>query len=234
VAEQVVNCCKGAEVTTALNAPAINPELLKQMQPSLKLAETLGRFVVQLCDSPVRKLEVSVSGTLLEYPTQPIMLSVLKGFLEPITDQPVNFVNARIIVESKGIEVVETRSATPKDYLQLKTVSATMENGQTVSISGTVFAPNRPRVVSINNLHFEMRAQGNVTLVENDDVPGIIGLVGTTLGNAGINIGEISWGRDKQGGKAMTVILTDGVVPDEVFHQLAALPHVLSVRRVAL
>jgi len=234
VAEQVVNCCKGAEVTTALNAPAINPELLKQMQPSLKLAETLGRFVVQLCDSPVRKLEVSVSGTLLEYPTQPIMLSVLKGFLEPITDQPVNFVNARIIVESKGIEVVETRSATPKDYLQLKTVAATMENGETVSISGTVFAPNRPRVVSINNLHFEMRAQGNVTLVENDDVPGIIGLVGTTLGNAGINIGEISWGRDKQGGKAMTVILTDGVVPDEVFHQLALLPHVLSVRRVAL
>jgi D-3-phosphoglycerate dehydrogenase len=70
--------------------------------------------------------------------------------------------------------------------------------------------------------------------VENDDVPGIIGLVGTTLGNAGINIGEISWGRDKQGGKAMTVILTDGVVPDEVFHQLALLPHVLSVRRVAL
>lgn len=234
VAEQVVSCCRGGEVTTALNAPAIKPELLKQMQHSLDLAEKLGKFVVQMCDAAVKRIEVSVSGTLLEFPTDVITLSVLKGFLTPITDMPVNFVNARSMIETKGIEIVETRSSTAKDYLQLTRVCATMETGKTASVSGTVFAPNRPRLVAINNLHFEMRPDGNIILLENEDVPGIIGSVGTTLGNAKINIGEISWGRDKVGGTAVTGIHADGEIPNSVLGKLTSLPHVLSARLVRL
>ena len=235
VAEQVVNACKGAEVTTALNAPAINAEVLKLMQPSLELAERLGRFVVQMCDERITALEIALSGTILEYPTtEPIVLSVIKGFLEHISDMPVNFVNARARMEAQGVAVVENRTSTARDYLRLKTVTATMENGKTVSVSATVFAPNRPRIVSINDLHFEMRPEGNVILLENEDVPGIIGNVGTSLGDAGINIGEISWGRDKKGGTAMTAINLDEDVPEGVVKALADLPHVLSARHIVL
>ena len=232
---QVANCLKGAEVTTALNAPALNAELLKQMGPSLDLAERLGRFVMQMCDGRVQKIEVSLSGEILEYPTtEPIVLSVLKGFLSVISDFPVNFVNARARMKAHGAEVVETRSAQPKDYLRLKTVTATLDNGRTVSASGTVFAPNSPRIVAINNLRFEMRPKGNIILLENDDVPGVIGSVCTTLGKAGINIGEISWGRDAKGGRAMTAINADNPVPAAVLADLGKLPHVLSVRLITL
>jgi D-3-phosphoglycerate dehydrogenase len=235
VAAQVANCLKGAEVTTALNAPSLNAELLRQMGPSLDLAERLGRFVMQMCDGRVKKIEVSLSGEILEYPTtEPIVLSVLKGFLSVISDFPVNFVNARARMKAHGAEVIETRSGQPKDYLRLKTVTATLDNGRTVSASGTVFAPNRPRIVAINNLHFEMRPKGNIILLENDDVPGIIGGVGTTLGQAGINIGEISWGRDEKGGRAMTAINADNPVPAAVLAELGKLPHVLSVRLITL
>ena len=232
----MANCLKGAEVTTALNAPALNAELLKQMGPSLQMAEKLGKFLVQMVDGArITRLEVSLSGTILEYPTtEPIVLSVLKGYLGHISDMPVNFVNARPRMKAHGVDVVESRSTTPKDYLRLKTVTATLENGRTVSVSGTVFAPNRPRIVAINDLHFEMRPTGNIILLQNDDVPGIIGSVGTLLGKAGINIGEISWGRDAQGGRAMTAINADNPVPAAVLAELGKLPHVLSVRLITL
>ncbi|NQU41638.1 ACT domain-containing protein [bacterium] len=132
------------------------------------------------------------------------------------------------------VEVVESKSTTPKDYLRLKTVTATMENGKTVSVSATVFAPNRPRIVSINNLHFEMNPKGNIIMLENKDIPGIIGGVGTTLGAAGINIGEISWGRDEQGGTAMTAINVDGEVSKDVLAKLRDLPSVLTVRHIQI
>ena len=234
VADQVVNACKGAEVTTAVNAPAIKAEILKQMQSSLSLAERLGRFIVQMCDSRITRLDIEVSGTLLEFPVEPISMSVMKGFLEHISDVPVNFVNARARMAAQGVQVAEHRSTAPKDYLQLKTVTATMENGKTASVSGTVFAPNRPRIVAVGNLHFEMRPSGNIILIENRDVPGIIGSVGTALAEAGINIGEISWGRDKKGGMAMTAISADSEVPESMISKLARLPNILSARLILL
>lgn len=234
VAEQVANACKGGEVTTALNAPPLNAELLKAMQPSLQLAERLGRFVVQMCDARIVQLEVTVSGQLLDYPTEPVTMSVMKGFLEHISDIPVNFVNARARMQAQGVEIVENRSTAAKDYLRLKTITATMENGKSVSVSGTVFAPNRPRIVSIGKLHFEMKPEGNIILLENEDVPGIIGSVGTLVGGAGLNIGEISWGRYEKGGTAMTAIKIDGDVPESVLADLRKLPNVLTARLIQL
>jgi len=101
-------------------------------------------------------------------------------------------------------------------------------------VSGTVFAPNRPRIVALDDLHFEMLPEGNIILLLNRDVPGIIGSVGVTLGEAGLNIGEISWGRHEKGGQAMTAINIDGEVSEEIVEQLGALPNVLSARLIKL
>jgi D-3-phosphoglycerate dehydrogenase len=234
VAEQVASCMKGADVTTALNAPSLNAALLDQMRPSLDLAVKLGRFIVQMCPSRVTKLEISISGALLDFPTDPIAMSVMKGFLEHISDMPVNFVNARPRIQAQGIEIVENRSTTAKDFLQLKTVRATMEDGSVASVSGTVFAPNHPRIVAINDLRLEMTTQGNVILIENRDLPGVVGSVCTLLGDKGINIGEISWGRDYPGGKAMTAIMLDKEPPEGIAEKLMKLDNVLSARLVKL
>lgn len=234
VAEQVVSACKGAEVTTALNAPALKQELLNQMKGALELAEKMGKFIVQMDDARITKLEIMASGAFLDYPTDVLTLSVLKGFLEPITDRMVNYVNARPKVEAKGVEIVENRSKVCHDYLRLLSIKASMENGKVISIVGTVFEPSRLRLVEINNLRMEMKPEGNLLLLENDDYPGIIGSVGSCLGNANINIGEISWGRDKQGGEAMTVIKVDGEVSDTVTEKLAALEHVKTARLIRL
>ena len=232
VAEQVVSCVKGAEVTTALNAPPVNAEVLKQAKPTLDLAEKLGSFIVQICEAKIQKLAVTVSGTLQKQPVDLIVMSVMKGYLERISDMPVNFVNARSRMEAKGIEVVESRSSAPKDFLGLLSVTATMEDGSTMHIAGTVFDPGRLRLVVVRDLHFEMRLRGNIILLQNDDIPGIIGAVGTTLGNAGLNIGEISWGRDQQGGRAMTAINIDEEIPEAVIAQLADLKGVRSARLI--
>ncbi|MFP4381400.1 MAG: phosphoglycerate dehydrogenase [Candidatus Sumerlaeia bacterium] len=234
VAEQVVNCCKGGEVTTALNAPALNADLLKQMKTTLNLSEKLGRFVVQMLDGRVTKLAVEISGSLLDFPTEPIRLSVMKGFLEHTTDKPVNFVNAEAKMKSLGIEVIETTSKSAKDYVSLQRVMATTEDGKTISVSGTVFEPNRPRVVSVNALRFEMEPKGNIIMLENDDVPGVVGAVTTAVGNANLNIGEISWGRDKQGGTAMTAICLDSEAPAEIVDQIKKLDNIRSARIVKL
>ena len=129
---------------------------------------------------------------------------------------------------------VENRSSAAKDYVRLNTVKATMEDGRAVSVSGTVFEPNRPRIVAINDLHFEMKPEGSIILLDNKDVPGVIGSVGTLLGEAGVNIGEISWGRDQQGGTAMTATNIDGDVSQEIVDRLAQLPNVLSARLIKL
>jgi len=234
VAEQVVNACKGAEVTTALNAPAINAEMLRQMQPHLDLAKAMGLFIVQMGDAPFRELEISICGTLLEQPTEPLVMSVMIGFLEPISDPPVNFVNARARMQARGINIVESRLTGRRDYLNMINVKATMEGGGSVSLSGTVFEPNRQRIVAIGDLHFEMRPEGTIILMENRDEPGIIGAIGTTLGSAGINIGEISWGRDEKGGRAMTAIKVDDDLPPAMVQKLASLPNALSARLIRL
>ncbi len=235
VAVQVANCCKGQEVTTALNAPAINAEVLKQMQPGLELAEKLGAFIVQMGDSRITKLGVSISGSFQEYPmTDPILLSVVKGFLEPISDLPVNFVNARARIKAHGVEVAETRSSSVRDYLGLLEVTASMENGRTISLRGTIFEPNRKRIVAINDLYIEMRPRGTVILLENDDKPGVIGSVCTVLGNAKINIGEISWGRKAKGETAMTAINVDDPITPEILHNLASLAFVRTAKLIHL
>ncbi len=234
VAAQVVNACRGGEVTTALNAPAINAEVLKQMGPSLDLSEKMGKLLVQMAGSNVKKLEISFSGNVLESPTiEPLVLSILKGYLEHISDMPVNFVNARPRMEALGVEIVENRSTAPKDYLGLQSIVATLENGKTVSIAGTVFDPNRPRVVMMNDLRFEMRPEGEILMLENEDRPGVIGKVCTVLGDNGINIGEISWGRDEKGGTAMTAIHVD-TPAESVIEEIKKLDAVQTVRLIKL
>ncbi|MBI1784704.1 phosphoglycerate dehydrogenase [Candidatus Sumerlaeota bacterium] len=234
VAQQIVEFLEGGMIRNAVNAPSLDPRELDRLKPVLNLAERIGKFVSQYCSNPVTRLEVRYSGTAAEYPLAPLTTAAVKGYLSPHGDVAVNFVNAMYLAKSRGIEVVESSSSDSFDYAGLITVAAESANGERNSISGTLFHSRFPSLVIINGKHLNVTPQGNLIVIQNNDVPGIVGSVGTLLGNAKINIADMTWGRNTPGGEAITVLNVDSDVSPEVVEGLKALPNILSVKVIEI
>ncbi len=234
IARQVVDVLKGREIRNAVNAPSIDPEILQQLRPYLNLAERIGKFQTQFADSRVTKITAKYSGAVLDYPVAPLTTAVVKGFLEPISDSTVNYVNAMPYAQERGLEVVESKISTQYQYTNLITVEAQMENGKINSVSGTLFAPTTPRIVIINDKHFDATPEGILIVIENNDVPGIIGSVGTLLGEHRINIGQLTWGRTDHSQDAMTVINVDQDVSPEILEKIGKLPNIKSAKMIKI
>lgn len=230
VAEQIVDYLKNGTIKNAINAPSVEPEVLQQIQPYLTLAEKMGKFISQLSGKRAVKLHIKYSGTVLDYPSQPITTAIVKGFLEPTSDTPVNYVNALPKAKGRGIEIIELKSTSLVQFVNLITVQADLEDGTSNSISGTLFTPTTPRIVIFNDKHFDIFPQGNMIIIENKDVPGIIGKIGTILGNHKINIGQMTWGRSAKESIAVTVINTDQEVSSAVFNELRQQENIISAR----
>lgn len=234
VAEQIVSALTGGMIRNAVNAPSLDPRELERMQPVLNLAERIGRFISQFAPSPTKRLEVQYSGTATEYLTDPLTTAVVKGYLAPLGNFMVNYVNARFLAKSRDIEVVESRSSDSLDYAGLITVEATSATGEVNSVSGTLFHSRFPRLVIINGKRFDVVPDGNLIVIQNRDVPGIVGSVGVTLGKHKINIADMTWGRTQPGGDAITVLNVDQDVTPELLSELKSLPNVLSVQALVV
>jgi len=230
VAMQIVTYLKGGEVINAVNAPSIDPELLRAMRPYLDLAERLGKFASSYADSRVVKINCWYSGGILDYPLAPLTTAVVKGFLEPETDLSVNYINAMNLAKERGIEVIESKSTTSQQYANLISVETEMENGERHKVSGTLYTTDMPRIVILNDRHFNAVPEGNMIVIKNRDVPGIIGAVATILGNHAINIAHMTWGRSKPLGDAMTIINTDQEITGDIIREIGKLKDVLSVK----
>ncbi len=234
VAEQIVDFLKFGTIRNAANAPSVERELLDAMRPYLALAEKLGRFLGQFVKERVKRLEVRMSGTVLEYPLSPITIAAAKGFLEPRAEPPVNYVNAMNIASTRGIEVLETRRSELYQYSNLITVESQTESGKKNQVAGTLFTQNRPRIVILDDKHFDAVPEGTLIIIENRDVPGIVGSVGMVLGKHAINIAQMTWGRKAADKMAMTIINVDNVVPHKVIEELGKLPNVMSAQMIRL
>ncbi len=234
VADQIVDFLKFGTIRNAANAPSVERELLEAMRPYLNLAEKLGRFIGQFAMERVKRLDVRMSGSVLEYPLSPITTAAVKGFLEPRAEPPVNYVNAMNVAKTRGVEVLETRRSELHQYTNLITIEAESEGGAVSSVSGTLFTPQRPRIVIVDDKHCDALPEGTLIMIENRDVPGIVGSVGTVLGKHAINIGEMTWGRKAADKMAMTIINVDNIVSHKALDELAALPNVMSVRVIQL
>lgn len=234
VANQIVEALEGGMIRNAINAPSLDPQELERLRPVIALAERLGKFASQFCPCPASKLEVRFSGTAAEYPITPLTTAAVKGFLSPFGNVAVNFVNARYLAKSQGIEVIESSSSDALDYAGLITVEVHSANGERNSISGTLFHSRFSRIVVINGKQITAAPEGNMIVIENRDVPGIVGSVGTLLGSRKINIADMTWGRNTPGGDAITVLNVDSEVSDKVVEELKALPNILSVRVIVV
>jgi D-3-phosphoglycerate dehydrogenase len=227
IAEQICDFLKKGTIRNSVNFPSVSAELLPTLKPYLDLCEKLGAFHGQLLDSPLKELKVEYLGEVGKLGTAPMTISVLKGLLQYQTDE-VNLVNARMVAEERGIKVVEATAAKTEEYTSIVRVSALTEKGE-ASVSGTVFGAV-PRIVKINLFPIDAELAGGMLMLQNLDVPGVVGRVGTFLGEKGINIAGLKLGRKEPGGTAVSLINVDNPVPEKVLAQLSKLPNITSAK----
>jgi D-3-phosphoglycerate dehydrogenase len=201
-------------IRNAVNMPNLDAKTLAIIGPHLRFGERLGRFLSQLAPSHVDHLNINYSGKVNEVDTTAITRSVLKGFLQKAGGIEVNEVNAPAYAESLGLQINETRLSAVGDYTDLLELSVSTD-GKSVSVAGAFFGAT-PRIVSINARPVEARPQGVVLVLENSDRPGIVGRIGTLLGDHGVNIATMSLSRNEAGGTALTVLNLDTAPNDEL------------------
>jgi D-3-phosphoglycerate dehydrogenase / 2-oxoglutarate reductase len=233
IAGAVRDALLDGDLTRAVNAPAIGGEEMRRLRPLLDLAERLGRIAAALIDGAPEQLVVRYSGPD-DVVVRPIAAAAAAGALRHVVGEgSINLVNAIHIAESRGIEVERSRVGTHGPNEEFIEVRLLTQAGET-RVSGAVIAARHPRVVRIDRYRIVVRARGTLMVLRNRDVPGVIGRVGTILGEAGINIGEYHQARLLAGAEALAAISVDARVGEDVVARLAALPDVISVRQVEL
>ncbi|MBN1569887.1 MAG: phosphoglycerate dehydrogenase [Acidobacteria bacterium] len=232
ITKLVAEALKG-EMVVAVNMPPLESGDLAQLKPYIILAEMLGKIYYQAEKETVEKLEIVYSGDLVDKETRIMSLSVLKGFLDPITSEKVNFVNAELIAKNMGIELIESKSSHLDKYTNLITVKFFTKKKEQ-SISGTVFAKEELRIVDFFGYRLDFEPTPFIIALHNTDRPGIIGKIGTLLGANGINIAAMQWSRNQRGGKAVSFVSIDGEAGKEVLSQLRQIDGVLKVSMLKL
>src|SRR5579875_1945575 len=230
IAEQVLLALAGDFVPNAVNIAAT--EVSEIARPFLPLAEQLGRFFACLHEGLPDHLEIESLGTLATTSTAILTLAALKGLFSTSTEEPVSYVNAPRLAEHRGLEVRETSAATSHDYVNL----ITLRSGEH-AVAGTLTGAGvrlEPRFVMVDDHDVEVPPARDMLVVRNDDRPGMIGVVGTTLGAAGISISSMAVGRSPQGRTALMVLATEVPAPDEVLDALRQDPGIFDLHRVTL
>ena len=233
IAEAVRAALLDGDLSRAVNAPAIGGEEMRRLGPLLELAERLGRLGAELAASATSRIEVRYAGAA-EQALRPLAARALVGVLRRVLGATgVNFVNALHLAESRGIEVRQTRLGTHGDYAEYVELRLLAGNQETL-VAGALLARGHPRIVRIGDHHVDIVPRGTLVVLRNRDVPGVIGRVGTVLGEAGVNIGEYHQARLTAGGDALAAISVDGTLWPRVVEALRKLPEVLEVRQAEL
>jgi len=223
VAEQVRDYLQSQVVRNAVNVPSISPELIHEVGPYLVLAEKIGRFHGQLCRGAVDEVEVEYAGDVTKLDAAPLTLAVLKGLLESVSDR-VNMVNASVIAQERGIKVVESKSQRAEDFTS--SISVQVRGSEDRLIGGAVFHGGQPRIVRIDDYMMEAIPEGPTLLIINRDKPGVVGTVGTLLGDAGVNISRMQLALVPERREAAMLVNVDPLPEAAVLERLLALPEV--------
>jgi len=228
VAEQMADYLLDGAVVNALNMASVTAEEAPRLAPYMKLAEQLGSFAGQLTESDLKSVTIEFEGHAAELNTKPLTAAILQGLLAPVLDS-VNMVNAPVMASERGIEVSEVRTERDGDYQTLVRLTVVTDE-LTRSVAGTLFGGDRPRLVDVKGVPMEAELRKHMIYVTNEDKPGLIGGLGTVLGDAGLNIATFQLGRTEAGGDAIALVEVDHAVPDEVLAAVAALPNVVQAK----
>ncbi len=232
IADQVIAAVNDEPVANALNAPSIDASAFPRVRPYIGLAETAGRIAVQLFEGRVSEVRVEYAGDIAEEEIEVVTASALKGVFRPLVPQ-VNVVSAPQVAEDRGIDVVESKRAESEDFRSLVTVTVSDEEEE-ISVCGTLFAGDDARIVRIDGFRLDAIPHGHMLVARNYDRPGVIGFIGTVLGDRDINIAGMFNGRETIGGEALTVYTLDDPVSDEVLATLEDDERIIKVQYLAL
>ncbi|MDQ3074005.1 MAG: phosphoglycerate dehydrogenase [Pseudomonadota bacterium] len=227
VAEQMSDFLLLGGVTNAINMPSLTAEEAPRLKPYMALAEKLGRLVGQIVGKDVRSIAVEVEGAAAQLNQKPITGAVLAGLMGTYSDT-VNMVNAPFLAKERGLNVTEIRHDREGDYHTLLRVTAGTAKGDRC-VAGTLFGNKAPRLVDIFGVEVEAELDGSMIYLVNTDAPGFIGKLGTTLGEAGINIATFNLGRRVEGGEAVALVSIDDKAPPAVVAKLCAIEGVREV-----
>ena len=233
IAEQLRDYLKTGAVKNAVNMPAISPEEFKKLEPYLQLGEKLGTFVAQLTEKPFSEVSISYDGGLADLNTHLVKNAVLKGVLGHMLAGQINLINAGNFAKARGLEVIEVRSARRAKYTNSLGVALRID-GETVSVLGMIGLNNALRILGVNNIDIDAPLTGFLLLFRNEDVPGVIGRVGTLLGKHKINIANFALGRVQNSDEAIGIVNVDQKVPPEVLGELRAITAVRQARVIEI
>jgi D-3-phosphoglycerate dehydrogenase len=232
VAEMVRLALKGEFVPYAVNVSA-GAEVAEVVRPFVPLAERLGALVAGLAAGGVRSVVPSYLGRIAEHDTRVLTLAILKGILGHSVHEPVSFVNAPMLARDRGVTVSEMRSTVSQDYVSLVSIRAETDEGP-VSVEGTIVTRNAQRITNVNEFDIEIAPAPRMVFFHYRDRPGVIGTVGTILGEHGINIATMDVGRKGQGLEALMCVTVDSDVPAGVLEHIASAIEATRIRAVTL
>jgi D-3-phosphoglycerate dehydrogenase / 2-oxoglutarate reductase len=220
VAQQVAAALAGDLVTNAVNIPVIGPDDLEVLRPYVPLAAKLGRLAMELSGGRAERISLTYFGTLSEYDTRLLTVAALNGAFQDRTEERINYVNAPLVAAERGIEFGEERRAAARDFTSLVRVAVAW-NGAEVRVAGTIIGgTDRHWLVSALGFQLEIELAPLMVMFRYDDVPGVIGRVGTLFGAAGVNIANMAVSRTREGGKALMALTIDSPAPPELVDRL--------------
>jgi D-3-phosphoglycerate dehydrogenase len=233
IAEQIADFLTKGEIRNAINFPSVSAELLTHIQPYLALAEKLGTFEAQIVKGGIEEVAVEYAGDIVNYNVAPLTIALIKGLLTPILNANINYINAPFIAKERNIRVVESKTSEVKDFTSM--ISVTIKTTEEKSYAaGAIFGKQDARIVRIEKFSMEVIPEGHMIVLYNNDKPGVIGNIGHTLGNNGINIARFQLSREHVDGKALVVLSTDTVVPEDILKKLRDLPNVISLTQLEM
>jgi D-3-phosphoglycerate dehydrogenase len=233
VAEQVVDYLINGTIRNAVNFPSIPSDQVARLRPYINLAEKLGSFAAQLFEGGITEISIEYQGDASEINTEPVTIAAIKGFLTPILEETVNFINAPLIAKERGIEVKETKSADAGDYQSMVAIRLKVQ-GKERYVAGTLFSKRDPRIVFIDTFKVEIVPFGELLFIYNNDKPGVIGNIGTLLSKNNINIARMHFGRETPGGTAISVVTIDTPATPKIIETIKSLPHILLIKQISL
>lgn len=233
VAEQISDYLINGTIRNAVNFPSIPADQLPKLKPYITLAENMGGFAAQIYEGSITEITLEFRGDAAEIDAAPVTIAAIKGILDPILLETVNFVNAPFIAKERGIEIKETKSEDAGGY-QSALVMKVKADGMDRELSGTLFSRKDPRIIKIDNFPVEIIPEGTLLYIENDDKPGVIGNIGTLLGKSNINIARMHFGRESKGGMAISVVNVDAELSEDLLKKIKDMPNINSVKLIKL
>jgi D-3-phosphoglycerate dehydrogenase len=233
IAEQMADYLIKGVIRHAANLPSVPADLLPTLQPYLVLAEKMGAFVAQLYEGALQQVTIEYRGEVAELNTPPLTIAALRGLLNPILENNVNYVNAPVVAKERGIEVREVRSDDAGNFTSQLVLKIKTDRGAQ-QVAGTLYRKSEPRIINVNGIPLEVTPSGSMLVLVNNDQPGVIGTIGTLLGDSRINIARMELGREAPNSRAISVIGIDAPVSSSLLEQLRRLPQILSAKQIRL